>query len=67
MSLTGAARRIGRSLSVAVAQTGADVAIHYDNSRSEAIPVFMRRLLTLRVRCRAKNKNALATTLFSYG
>ncbi len=34
--ITGAAKRIGRSLSLAVAQAGADVIIHYRNSRSEA-------------------------------
>jgi NAD(P)-dependent dehydrogenase (short-subunit alcohol dehydrogenase family) len=34
--ITGAAKRIGRSLSLAVAQAGADVVIHYGNSRSDA-------------------------------
>ena len=34
--ITGAAKRIGRSLSLAVAQAGADVIIHYGNSRSDA-------------------------------
>src|SRR5512141_2138943 len=34
--ITGAARRIGRSLSLAVAQAGADVIIHYGNSRGDA-------------------------------
>lgn len=34
--ITGAAKRIGRSLSLAVAQAGADVVIHYGNSRTEA-------------------------------
>ena len=34
--VTGAAKRIGRSLSLAVAQAGADVVIHYGNSRSDA-------------------------------
>lgn len=34
--ITGAAKRIGRSLSLAVAQAGADMVIHYGNSRSDA-------------------------------
>lgn len=34
--ITGAARRIGRSLALAVARAGADVIIHFGNSRSEA-------------------------------
>jgi len=34
--LTGAARRIGRSLALAVARAGADVVIHYGSSRSDA-------------------------------
>src|SRR5512139_3714098 len=34
--LTGAARRVGRSLALAVARAGADVVIHYGSSRSEA-------------------------------
>ena len=34
--ITGAARRIGRSLAVAVARAGADVIIHFGNSRGEA-------------------------------
>ena len=34
--LTGAARRVGRSLALAVARAGADVVIHYGSSQSEA-------------------------------
>ena len=34
--ITGAARRIGRSLALTVARAGADVIIHFGNSRSEA-------------------------------
>lgn len=34
--ITGAARRIGRELALAVAQAGGDVVIHYHTSRSEA-------------------------------
>ncbi len=34
--ITGAARRIGRFLALTAAQAGADVVIHYGNSRSEA-------------------------------
>jgi pteridine reductase len=34
--VTGAARRIGRSLALTVARLGADVIIHYDTSRVEA-------------------------------
>ena len=34
--ITGAARRIGRSLALALADTGADVVIHYSHSQSEA-------------------------------
>lgn len=34
--ITGVARRIGRSLSLAVAQAGANVIIHYGNSHSDA-------------------------------
>ena len=34
--ITGAAKRIGRSLALAVAQAGADVVLHYDKSRKEA-------------------------------
>jgi NAD(P)-dependent dehydrogenase (short-subunit alcohol dehydrogenase family) len=34
--ITGAARRIGRFLALAVARAGADVIIHFGNSRSEA-------------------------------
>lgn len=34
--LTGAARRVGRSLALAVARAGADVVIHYGSSRSDA-------------------------------
>ncbi|MDY0288266.1 MAG: SDR family oxidoreductase [Sphaerochaeta sp.] len=34
--VTGGARRIGRSLSLAVARCGFDVAVHYLNSRTEA-------------------------------
>ena len=34
--ITGAARRIGRSLALTVARAGADVVIHFGNSRSEA-------------------------------
>jgi pteridine reductase len=34
--ITGAAKRIGRSLALAVAQAGADVVIHYGSSQDEA-------------------------------
>jgi pteridine reductase len=34
--ITGAARRVGRSLALAVARSGGDVLIHYGTSRSEA-------------------------------
>jgi len=34
--ITGAARRIGRSLALAVARAGADVILHYQNSQLEA-------------------------------
>jgi NAD(P)-dependent dehydrogenase (short-subunit alcohol dehydrogenase family) len=34
--VTGAARRIGRALALAVARQGADVVIHYDTSQKEA-------------------------------
>jgi NAD(P)-dependent dehydrogenase (short-subunit alcohol dehydrogenase family) len=34
--ITGSAKRIGRSLALAVARAGADVIIHFGNSRSEA-------------------------------
>ncbi len=37
--VTGAARRIGRSLALACAQAGADVIIHYGNSQAEAAKV----------------------------
>ncbi len=35
--ITGAARRVGRTLALAVAQAGGDVVIHYGRSRSEAL------------------------------
>ena len=34
--ITGAARRVGRSLALACARAGADVAVHYGQSRAEA-------------------------------
>src|SRR5712692_1501127 len=34
--VTGAARRIGRSIALELARAGADIVIHYRNSRSEA-------------------------------
>ena len=35
--VTGSARRIGREIALALARSGADVAITYRNSRTEAI------------------------------
>ncbi|MDX9864425.1 MAG: SDR family NAD(P)-dependent oxidoreductase, partial [Anaerolineaceae bacterium] len=34
--ITGAARRIGRSIALAVARSGSDVIVHYGHSQSEA-------------------------------
>lgn len=34
--ITGGARRIGRSLALAAARAGYDVAVHYNQSQSEA-------------------------------
>jgi len=34
--ITGAARRIGRALAIAVAQHGGDVIIHYGRSKAQA-------------------------------
>lgn len=38
--VTGAARRIGKSIALLLAQQGVDVALHYHNSRNEAEEVF---------------------------
>lgn len=73
--VTGGARRIGRGIALALAQAGADVAITYRTSSSEAahtaheIESLGRRALAVKcdVRSEASVKNAIAATAGKFG
>jgi 3-oxoacyl-[acyl-carrier protein] reductase/pteridine reductase len=73
--VTGGARRIGRGIALALAQAGADVAITYLNSKTEAgqtvkeIEALGRRALAVEcdVRSEASARGAIASTASQFG